>query len=97
MAASGLLSNPSAPTAITKGKKSAMERKYVVKHEMLGHSRRDANGKLDPTDGGYRHDLKTGVGDTVTAAELGVDEAGLERLINLGAIEPLILVTQEYA
>lgn len=83
---------------IIKNKKSALERKYVVKHEMVGTSRYDATTKTrDNAAGGYRYDAKTGVGEIVTAADLGVDEAGIERLLQVGAIEPLIITTQEYA
>lgn len=67
-----------------------MDRKYVVKHEMLSASRLRPDGTRDTIDGGYRE------GETVLPSQLGVDLDGLERLINIGAVEPLITLVPQY-
>lgn len=70
----------SAPTIIT-SKKSSGPSTFRVKHDVLGVHPREGFPDLQPK-------LK---GETVTKEELG-PYCDIDRLINLGAVEPLIAV-----
>ena len=67
------------------------DRKYLVKCEMLGNNRgKLENGEPDQAEGGYK------AGEIVTPAQLGVDQAGIDRLVALDAVEPyVVMVPQE--
>lgn len=76
------------PTIVSGGFRA--DRKYKVLIEMLGNHRgKLENGEPDYSEGGWPE------GSVVTPAELGTNEAGTERLVRLGAIEPYVLMVPQ--